>query len=162
AQRLRVDLAVHRPRRRTSERRMNPLEERTPTPNTPSSSRERPALALASSAQLTPCYWLATSFFRAAISLSTSAGITVFSICRLIRLSGRTILADHDQRREEDRLQGDNHGEKVEWIWVEWIQSVDPAAVDRYPRHEPQNMNIEEHHAAREIRDPIGNAILQA
>jgi hypothetical protein len=62
------------------------------------------------------------------------------------------VLADHHERRQEDRFQRHDHRQQAERIALD---------AEDDPDREPQNMEIDERHRARESRDDIRYPVLQ-
>jgi hypothetical protein len=68
-----------------------------------------------------------------------------------LSLRVRAVLADHDERREEDRLERHDHGQEAEGIVLD--PEPDPAA-------EPDDVDVDERHRAGERRDLVRDAVL--
>jgi hypothetical protein len=64
-----------------------------------------------------------------------------------------SVLADHHERRQEDRLQGDDHRQQA--VGVLLGSQADPAG-------EPQHVEVDEPHRPRERGDAVRNSILDA
>jgi hypothetical protein len=61
------------------------------------------------------------------------------------------VLADHHERRQEDRFQRNDHGEQPERVVLD---------LEKDPRGEPDDVDVDEHHRAGESRDRVGDAVL--
>ena len=61
------------------------------------------------------------------------------------------VLADHHEGREEDRLERDDHRQQAEGVLLD--AEADPAA-------EPEDVEVDEGHRARERSDPVGDPAL--
>jgi hypothetical protein len=61
------------------------------------------------------------------------------------------VLADHHERREEDRLERDDHCQQPERILLH---------TEADPQSKPDDVDVDERHRSRERRDPVGDAVL--
>jgi hypothetical protein len=68
-------------------------------------------------------------------------------------LAGRvgSVLADHHERREDDRLQRDDHREQPDRVGLD--AEADPGA-------EPDHVQVDERHRAREAGDGVSDPVL--
>jgi hypothetical protein len=72
------------------------------------------------------------------------------------------VLADHDERRQEDGLEADDHGEEPERELVEPRAEPSSPSVEQDPDGEPAEVQVDERHAAGEAGDRIRHPVLVA
>ena len=63
------------------------------------------------------------------------------------------VLRDHHERRQEDRLERDDHRQQAERILLD---------AEDDPHREPDDVDVDEEHRAGELRDLVGDAVLHA
>src|SRR5947209_5949756 len=71
-----------------------------------------------------------------------------------------TVLAHHDEGREEDRFEADDHREEAEGELVEYDRPADEPHVEQDPQPEPDRVEIDEVERPGEGGDAVGGAVL--
>ena len=69
-----------------------------------------------------------------------------------LALRVRAVLADQHEGREENRLEGDDHGQQAVRILLD--AEADPAG-------EPDDVDVDEQHRAAEVGDRVGDPVLR-
>src|SRR6266536_3239635 len=74
-------------------------------------------------------------------------------VCDGLAFRVRAVLADQYERREEDRLEGDDHRQEAVRVMLHLADD---------PRPEPEGVDVDEPHRAGKGRDPVGDPVLDA
>src|SRR5205823_11899913 len=79
----------------------------------------------------------------------------------MLAFFAQAVLADEHQGGQENRFQGDNHGQEPVGKWVERTHADTPS-VQYNPHAKPHDMYIHKDHAPRKSGDGVGDPVLHA
>jgi hypothetical protein len=122
-------------------------------------SARQPSMACATmcstcSGSMPSCWPMCTA------QISARRSVLEVDLAAHIRALGLTVLRDHDEGRQEDRLQAHHHRQEAEREAVEDERGAEHAEVHRDPDGQPHAVDVDEGHGAGERRDPVGDAVL--